>query len=96
VFPSPKRGRSAFSLNGYAKRNKMNTSNQLNYSPNWLRAEGWALDKDGIRHRIGFVYGYWWYERLGFAGYRVYCSKELIEKKFTPITSLREVKHAGY
>ena len=54
------------------------------------------MDKDGIRHRIGFVYGYWWYERLGFAGYRVYCSKEFIEKNFTPITPLQEVKHGGY
>ena len=78
------------------KRYEKNTSNQLNYSPNWLRAEGWAVDKDRVRHRIGFVYGYWWHERLGFAGYRVYCSKEFIEKNLTPITSLQEVKHGGY
>ncbi|MGH7791510.1 MAG: hypothetical protein ACREOB_04270 [Thermodesulfobacteriota bacterium] len=69
---------------------------ELRYSPHWLRVEGWAVDKDQIRHRIGFVYGYWWYERLGFASYRVYCNKEFIEKNFTPITHLQEVKHAGY
>lgn len=68
---------------------------ELRYSPHWLRAEGWAVDKDNIRHRIGFVYNQWWYEKLGFAGYRVYCESEFIEKNFKPITPLQEVRYSG-
>lgn len=69
--------------------------NEFYYSPQWLRGEGWAVDKDNIRYSIGFVYNQWWYEKLGFSGYRVYCEREFIEKNFKPITPLQEVRYSG-
>lgn len=77
-------------------RNQNSEGYKLQYSLQWSRAKGWALDKDRIRHRIGFVYGYWWHERLGFASDRVYCEKEFIEKNFIPVTPLQELKHRGF
>ena len=64
--------------------------------PGWLSAEGWAVDKNNTRYRIGYVaYSWWWYEELGFRARRVYRDKEFIERNFKPITHLQEVKWLG-
>lgn len=69
---------------------------ELRYFPEWRRAEGWAVDRENTRYRIGFVFNYWWYEKLGFAAHRVYCEEDFIERNFTPTTPLEEVKHIGF
>ncbi len=68
------------------------SANSFAEIPSALSAEGWALDRDRKRFRIGYIQGIWWYEEGGFCASRVYRDKKYIEKSFVPLTRLRAVK----
>jgi len=66
--------------------------NSFAETPSALSAEGWALDRDRKRFRVGYIQGIWWYEEGSFWSRRIYCNKKFIEKNFVPLTRLRAVK----
>lgn len=73
------------------KKEKM--ENEFQKIPGWYAAEGWMVDKNDTPYRVGYeADNWWWYEKSGFRGNRVYCDKGFIERNFSLLTQLQGTK----